>query len=66
MAKHSFWIIVDGETPTSFRSPLREDLQPTLVQLQSKQPQVKLMWFERGRLWESPEAAKEALQRLKA
>jgi len=61
VAKHSFWIIVDGETPTSFRSPQREDLLPTLTQLQRKQPQVKLMWFDRGRLWESQEAAREAL-----
>jgi hypothetical protein len=38
-----FWIIVDGDTPTSFRSADREELLPTLTQLQRKQPQVKLM-----------------------
>ena len=61
MAPHSFWIIVDGETPTSFRSREREDLVPTLTQLKRTQPQVALMWFERGRLWPSPTEAREAL-----
>jgi len=61
VAQHSFWIIVDGQTPTSFKSRQREDLLPTLHQLQRKQPQVKLLWFERGRLWVSPTEAREAL-----
>ena len=61
MAQHAFWIIVDGQTPTSFRSRQREDLVPTLHQLQRKQPQVSLMWFERGRLWPSPTEARDAL-----
>lgn len=61
MAQHAFWIIVDGQTPTSFRSRQREDLLPTLHQLQRKQPQVTLMWFERGRLWPSPTEARDAL-----
>jgi hypothetical protein len=61
VAQHAFWIIVDGQTPTSFRSRQREDLVPTLHQLQRKQPQVTLMWFERGRLWMSPTEAREAL-----
>ena len=61
MAQHAFWIIIDGQTPTSFRSRQQEDLLPTLHQLQRKQPQVRLMWFERGRLWASPTEAREAL-----
>jgi hypothetical protein len=61
VAQHAFWIIVDGTTPTSFRSRQREDLVPTLTQLQRTQPQVALMWFERGRLWPSPTEAREAL-----
>ena len=61
MAQHAFWIIVDGTTPTSFRSRQREDLLPTLTQLKRTQPQVSLMWFERGRLWPSPTEAREAL-----
>jgi hypothetical protein len=61
VAQHAFWIIVDGQTPSSFRSRQREDLLPTLNQLKRTQPQVALMWFERGRLWPSPDEARAAL-----
>ena len=59
---HSFWLIVDGTVPTAFRARQREDLLPTLHQLQRTQPNVALLWFERGRTWESPKAAREALE----
>jgi hypothetical protein len=55
------WVIVDGTQPTAFRSRDAEDLIPTLKQLQRTQPDVTLMWFERGRLWRSPEDAQRAL-----
>jgi len=54
---HSFWVILIGKTPTSFRAKAREDLVPTLRQLQRTQSDVTLRWFERGKVWESPEAA---------
>ena len=54
---HSFWVILIGKTPTSFRGKVREDLVPTLRQLQRTQSDVSLRWFERGKVWESPEAA---------
>ena len=54
---HSFWVILIGKTPTSFRGKEREDLVPTLRQLQRTQSDVTLRWFERGKVWESPEAA---------
>ena len=57
---HSFWMIIDGAVPTAFRARDREDLLPTLNQLLRTQPGVKLVWFEGGRSWDSPEAAKEA------
>ena len=57
---HSFWMIVDGAVPTAFRAREREDLLPTLHQLQRTQPGVKLVWFENGRSWDSPAAAREA------
>ena len=57
--RHAFWIIVAGTTPTSFKARRSEDLLPTLRQLQRTQPDTVLRWFERGRLWESPEAARE-------
>ena len=55
------WVIVDGTVPTSFRAREPEELVPTLKQLQRTQPDVRLLWFERGRLWESPDAARAAL-----
>jgi hypothetical protein len=55
------WVIVDGSVPTSFRARDPEELIPTLKQLQRTQPSVTLKWFERGRLWDSPEAARAAL-----
>jgi hypothetical protein len=59
---HTFWVIMDGNTPTSFRAREREDLVPTFVQLQRTQPQVALKWFERGRIWSSPGEARDALK----
>ncbi len=62
MARHqAFWVILAGAVPTAFRSPLRDDLVPTLHQLQRTQQNVTLRWFERGRVWDSPEAAQAAL-----
>ena len=55
------WVIVAGSQPTAFRSRDSEDLLPTLKQLQRTQPDVGMKWFERGRLWESPIEAQEAL-----
>jgi hypothetical protein len=62
MAKYfRCWVIVDGTQPTAFRAREAEDLIPTLKQLQRTQPDVSLMWFERGRLWRSPDDAQRAL-----
>lgn len=58
---HAFWVILAGAVPTAFRSPKREDLLATLHQLQRTQSDVTLQWFDRGKLWESPEAARAAL-----
>lgn len=56
------WVIVVGAEPTAFRAKLAEDLLPTLKQLQRTQPDVAMKWFERGRVWASPEAATAALK----
>jgi hypothetical protein len=56
-----FWVIVSGALPTSFRAKQREDLLPTLRQLQRTQPDTELRWFERNRFWTTPEEAREAL-----
>ena len=58
-----YWVIVSGAQPTAFRSRRSEDLLPTLRQLQRTQPDVTMKWFERGRLWDSPLAAREAQER---
>jgi len=58
MARHAYWVILVGATPTAFRSSTRDVLVPTWRQLQGTQSDVTLRWFERGRLWESPEAAR--------
>jgi hypothetical protein len=52
-SRHSFWVILVGTTPTAFRADRRDELLPTLHQLQRKQPDVTLKWFARGRIWES-------------
>lgn len=56
------WVIVVGQTATSFRARRRDDLIPTLRQLQRTQPDVDLRWFDRGQLWNSPEQARDALR----
>ena len=60
--RHAFWVIVTGTTPTAFRSRYREDLLPTLTQLLRTAPDAMLQWFDRGKLWASPEAARDALK----
>jgi hypothetical protein len=61
--RHAYWTIIYGNQPTSFRAATTEELLPTLRQLQSKHPDAVMMWFARGRLWKSPEEAREALFR---
>jgi hypothetical protein len=60
--QQGLWIILDGATPTAFRGRDRDALVPTFVQLRRTQPGVSLKWFERGRLWESPDEAKADLK----
>lgn len=62
--RFTYWtIILDGK-PTAFRAAERDQLLPTLKQLQSKNPAAVLKWFAHGRLWESPEEVWQV--RLKA
>jgi hypothetical protein len=60
MARGAFWTIIVDEQPTAFRAPLREDLLPTLTQLQRQHPTAVIKWFQRGRLWETPGDAMDA------
>jgi hypothetical protein len=64
--RYSYWTILAGGLPTSFRAAERDDLLPTFRRLQERHPDAELKWFQRGRIWESPEAALADLQRVKA
>jgi len=55
--RYSYWTILAGGLPTSFRAADREDLLPTLRRLQERHPDAEMKWFQRGKIWDSPEAA---------
>lgn len=58
--RYTYWTILAGGLPTSFRAASKDDLLPTLKRLQDRHPDAVMKWFARGRLWPSPEAAREA------
>ena len=63
MSRFLYWTIVIGDQPTAFRAREAADLQPTLTQLRRKHPEAMLRWFQRGRLWTSPDEARAARER---
>ena len=64
--RFTYWtILIDGQA-TAFRAHEREDLLPTLVQIQRANPGAEMKWFARGRVWDSPEAASEAQRKQRA
>jgi hypothetical protein len=63
--RYSYWTILAGGLPTSFRSAERHDLLPTLRRLQERHPDAEMKWFQRGRLWQSPEDAKKEFEKAK-
>ena len=58
--RYAYWTIIFGNQPTSFRTHTQEELLPTFRQIQLKHPDAVMMWFAHGRLWKSPEDAREA------
>jgi len=58
--RYAYWTIIFGNQPTSFRTHTQEELLPTFRQIQAKHPDAVMMWFAHGRLWKSPEDAREA------
>jgi hypothetical protein len=60
--RHVYWTIIVDNQPTAFRAADRDELLPTLNRLKERHPSAVLRWFERGRLWESREEAREALR----
>jgi hypothetical protein len=61
-SRYTYWVILDGDSPTAFRANVREELVPTMVQLQRTNPNVTIRWFARGRLWESQVEERDALR----
>lgn len=59
--RYSYWTILAGGLPTAFRAAEREDLLATFARLKEKHPDAELRWFAKGRLWDSPEAARAAV-----
>ncbi|HOG27763.1 MAG TPA: hypothetical protein PLN93_05705 [Vicinamibacterales bacterium] len=58
--RFAFWTIILDGAPTSFRTRERDEILPLFNQLKAKNPTAELKWFSGGRLWDSPEQAKEA------
>jgi hypothetical protein len=58
--RYVYWTILIDDAPTAFRASDRDDLLPTLHQLQRKNKNVVVKWFARGKLWDSPEAERQA------
>jgi hypothetical protein len=63
--RYAYWTILIDNKPTAFRARNREELLPTLHQLQRKNPDAVMRWFARGRLWDTPEQAQWARTNLK-
>ncbi len=60
--RYTYWTIILDGAPTAFRARRADELLPTLRQLQARHPDAVLKWFARGRLWDSPEQAREDLR----
>jgi hypothetical protein len=63
--RFAYWTIILDGMPTSFRTKEREEILPLFNQLKAKNPSALLKWFSGGTLWDSPEQAREARERLK-
>jgi len=63
--RFAYWTILIDNTATAFRAQHADDLLPTLVQLRRTNSNVVMKWFARGRLWESPEEARDAARKPK-
>src|SRR5678815_3300268 len=56
--RYAYWTIIAGGLPTAFRATAREELLPTFQRIREKHPDAQMKWFARGKLWDSPEAAR--------
>ena len=60
--RFAYWTIILDGVPTSFRAREQAELLPTFNRLKKKDPTALMKWFSGGRLWDSPEQAKELRQ----
>src|SRR5262245_46136765 len=63
--RFAYWTILVDDRPTAFRAAEKEELLPTVRQLQRTNKNVALKWHARGRLWESREAAVASLEKIR-
>lgn len=56
--RYAYWTIIAGGLPTAFRAADRDELLPTFRRIRDKHPDAEMKWFARGKLWDSPEAAR--------
>ena len=64
--RFAYWTILIDNGPTAFRARDAAELLPTLYQLKQKNANVVMKWFSGGRLWASPEDARDARRRRPA
>ena len=60
--RFAYWTIILDGAPTSFRTRERDEILPLFNQLKAKNASAELKWFSGGKLWESPDQAKEERQ----
>jgi len=61
--RFAYWTILIDNGPTAFRARDPEELLPTLNQLKRRNAHVTMKWFSGGKLWDSPDAARESRRR---
>lgn len=64
--RHAYWTILVDNQATAFRAHEPDELLPTLNRLKERHASVEMKWFERGRLFDSREQARRALQEAPA
>jgi len=61
--RYAYWTILAGGLPTAFRAADRDELLPTFKRIHEKHPDAEMKYFARGKLWTSPDEARQAAAR---
>ena len=64
--RYAYWTIIAGGLPTAFRAAERDELLPTFRRIHEKHPDAEMKYFARGKLWTSPEEARNAAEARRA